>query len=328
MAHYITDAEGKLHKIAGNFNPSYEVNQLVAEQTVTTATQNIIIENLDIIRDGGVYDFVLEGCNSTTQDSVIYIRFNEKENTRYFGSLIANGSSTPYGGTDNSVSQARVGVFAQNPSLVTGTISLPMGCPVFNSTSFDVQSNIQLVLYGGGYYDNQSNITSVRFNNATTFAVGTKVKIYKRMANATVSNSSGVNIETIYDMSSNDSSINWGYTSGIQGGVTVTGKDFSKYKKLVLSVRCAYSSFTYIISLENVNALMPNDLAGYSYSGSGQGQGAVTNNHLGISTTFISTDKTKLYHKFIGRYFIGSTNAYVESDNSSSYCITNIDGVK
>ena len=189
MAHYITDAEGKLHKIAGNFNPSYNVNQLVAEQTVTTATQSIIIENLDIIRDGGVYDFVLEGCNSTLQDSLIYIRFNEKSNTRYFGSLIANASSTPYGATDNSVSQARVGVFAQNSSLVTGTISFPMGCPVFNSTSFDVQSNIQLVLYGGGYYDNLSNITSIRFNNATTFAVGTKVKIYKRMANATVMDS-------------------------------------------------------------------------------------------------------------------------------------------
>ena len=189
MAHYITDAEGKLHKIAGNFNPSYEVNQLVAEKTVTSQTQNIIIDNLDIIRDGGVYDFVLEGCNSTTQDSLIYIRFNEKSNSRYFGSLIANNSSTPYGSTDNSVSQARVGVFAQNASFVTGTITLPMSCPLFNSISFDVQSTIQVVLFAGGYYDNQSNITSIRFNNATTFAVGTKVKIYKRMANATVMDS-------------------------------------------------------------------------------------------------------------------------------------------
>jgi hypothetical protein len=40
MAHYITDAEGKLHKIAGNFNPSYNVSQLVAEKTITTATIN------------------------------------------------------------------------------------------------------------------------------------------------------------------------------------------------------------------------------------------------------------------------------------------------
>ena len=31
---------------------------------------------------------------------------------------------------------------------------------------------------------------------------------------------SGLNIVTIYDMTSNDSSINWGYTSGIQGGNT------------------------------------------------------------------------------------------------------------
>lgn len=37
--------------------------------------------------------------------------------------------------------------------------------------------------------------------------------------------------ETIYDMSSSDSSKNWGYTNGIGRGVTVS-KDFSKYKRL------------------------------------------------------------------------------------------------
>lgn len=38
--------------------------------------------------------------------------------------------------------------------------------------------------------------------------------------------------EIVYDMSSTDSTLNWGYTSGIQGSVSVSGKDFSKYKKL------------------------------------------------------------------------------------------------
>ena len=49
------------------------------------------------------------------------------------------------------------------------------------------------------------------------------------------------NIETIYDMSSSDSSLNWGYTSGIEGGgttgVTISNKDFSKYKKLLVYYR-------------------------------------------------------------------------------------------
>lgn len=41
-------------------------------------------------------------------------------------------------------------------------------------------------------------------------------------------------VETIYDMASSDSSKNWGYTSGIGSGVSVSGKNFSKYKKLKL----------------------------------------------------------------------------------------------
>lgn len=41
--------------------------------------------------------------------------------------------------------------------------------------------------------------------------------------------------EVVYDMTSSDSNFNWGYTSGISAGntgITVSGKDFSKYKKL------------------------------------------------------------------------------------------------
>lgn len=47
-------------------------------------------------------------------------------------------------------------------------------------------------------------------------------------------NYSGVNVETIYDMSSDDSSKNWGYTSGITAGTTVSGKAFTKYKSLIV----------------------------------------------------------------------------------------------
>lgn len=39
-------------------------------------------------------------------------------------------------------------------------------------------------------------------------------------------------VETIYDKDSANASVNWGYTSGITSGTSVTGKDFSKYKRL------------------------------------------------------------------------------------------------
>ena len=39
--------------------------------------------------------------------------------------------------------------------------------------------------------------------------------------------------EIIYNMNSSDPDINWGYTGGIGSDTTVTGKDFTKYKKLI-----------------------------------------------------------------------------------------------
>ena len=53
------------------------------------------------------------------------------------------------------------------------------------------------------------------------------------MTNSEDTNTSCLRTEVVYDMTSSDASKNWGYTSGIQGGVTVSGKDFSKYDKLM-----------------------------------------------------------------------------------------------
>lgn len=40
--------------------------------------------------------------------------------------------------------------------------------------------------------------------------------------------------EVVYSKDSPDAAINWGYTSGIQDNTTVSNKDFSKYKQLIL----------------------------------------------------------------------------------------------
>jgi len=313
MAVYKTDANKNLIKVAGNFNPSYDVSQLVKEVTVTTATQSIIIENLDIIRDGGVYDFVLEGCNSTTQDSVVYIRFNGKDNSRYFGSLMANNNSGLYGGVDNSVSQARVGVFAQNPSLVTGTISFPMSCPLFNSTSFDVQSNMQVVTFGGGYYDALSNVTAIRFNNQTTFAVGTKVKIYKRMANATVSKTNGVKFERLWvnpnpnasfsAQTVNLSSSDWDYlmittqasNSHARNSVNIFSKSSPSSVGLNMLYATTSSSYGPVNFVRNCNIVSTNGNPATSYS-----QVYFEDCHEGYNNAEITDNRSCIPNEIIG----------------------------
>ena len=47
-------------------------------------------------------------------------------------------------------------------------------------------------------------------------------------------NLSQLRTEIVYDMTSSDTEKNWGYAGGITGNVIVSGKDFSKYDKLII----------------------------------------------------------------------------------------------
>lgn len=49
-------------------------------------------------------------------------------------------------------------------------------------------------------------------------------------------------IALLYDKDSSDSSINWGYTSGIQGSTTPITKDLTAYKSLLIYYQCYFSS--------------------------------------------------------------------------------------
>ena len=67
-------------------------------------------------------------------------------------------------------------------------------------------------------------------------------------------NISCLRTEVVYDMTSSDSSINWGYTSGIQGNNTsVGGKDFSPYIALIITAKQGVASMTSIMDLTTIN---------------------------------------------------------------------------
>ena len=57
--------------------------------------------------------------------------------------------------------------------------------------------------------------------------------------------------EILYDSTSASSSINWGYTSGIGNGVTVTGKDFSAYKFLICFGGATNNHLSVLVNLTN-----------------------------------------------------------------------------
>jgi hypothetical protein len=88
--------------------------------------------------------------------------------------------------------------------------------------------------------------------------------VYKTDANKNLvkvaGNYSGFKVETIYDMSSNNSSLNWGYTGGIPTGTSIS-KDFTKYK--YLKIYCNRPSDNYGSTVTLVPLDKPQDSGAY-----------------------------------------------------------------
>lgn len=101
--------------------------------------------------------------------------------------------------------------------------------------------------------------------------------------------------EVIYDKDSSDSNINWGYTSGILSDTSVTGKDFSKYKRLRVSCCCKKSTISSDTFGRNV--VFEIDLThfnGFEYTATYR-PAYYTGDDYSQSTIFIVTeDKTKM----------------------------------
>ena len=129
-------------------------------------------------------------------------------------------------------------------------------------------------------------------------------------------------IETIYDMSSSDSNINWGYTGGLLGETTVNNKNFSKYKKLKVYCNAGRSNFDYCIDL--IKKLKLITLNGYAYGGGGEVPSfdVIENTTKGIS--YVSSDKTTFFHYLIG---FTNTSGWQSRNNDANFLVYKIEGV-
>lgn len=117
--------------------------------------------------------------------------------------------------------------------------------------------------------------------------------------------------EVIYDKSSLDTSKNWGYTGGIQGGVTVTGKDFSKYDKLIITSYQLGLILTLIYDMQN-----------HGYEQSIAGTSADLKVEMNLKCNVLN-DKTAFNVTAIGYY----NGGWVDRNSNVSYVVTKIEGI-
>lgn len=172
-------------------NEKINQGRLVSQTTLTTATQTVTIEGLDIIRDGGVYD--IEICGKTAVAADVFVRVNNLSPSTYwmYGWYWSNSATEDIssGALTFALRKDRTYWYCAhslrpNMGRIEGTLSLnesskyPMYSyrvhALWNATQ--LKSDFTCVL--GTTVD---NITSLWFQaQNTTFAAGTTFKIWKR----------------------------------------------------------------------------------------------------------------------------------------------------
>ena len=122
----------------------------------------------------------------------------------------------------------------------------------------------------------------------------------------------------LYDKSSSSSSINWSKTAGIQGTVSVSGKDFSKYSKLIVHMQ-----FANTVTGTGILDLTQKSPSPGTYRGKlAFGSEADTDVYTCFVT--VSSDKTTITNTQMG--FFKGTTWYARNSNSQ-YFIYKIEGV-
>lgn len=132
-------------------------------------------------------------------------------------------------------------------------------------------------------------------------------------------------IETRYDKNSSDSNINWGYTSGIQLNGEVTGKDFSKYKKLNVYLNGAFVNC--IIQIDLTTPVPRIYKAGYSYYGGTVVVNTDAPSYILKMAVLVSTDKTSINFYICGYQNVQGGGAFNNAEQSEQYAIYKIEGV-
>lgn len=194
----LIDVEKKAEKDASNLSEGdvekwqekLGASVLVAECTVNTATNSIIIDGLDILADGGVYDFVFQGGSSTWNN--IWLDVNDGGYTFY---RVENGG-IGYRTSSGELSTSMYVEFGYDYAFLGGAANV---CGSGVKGVIVLTNNQELKIYAengvfvNGYqrhvniYNAAGSVDNIKKLKVTmhdaNFTVGTTLKIYKRANN-------------------------------------------------------------------------------------------------------------------------------------------------
>lgn len=319
MGVFITDKDGKLKKVAGNFIPKESPNLgcLRTELLWTNPNPNSAFVSQTVELSDGNYDYLIfiysfrpMSSDDPIQQSVIISKDAKSTALNYY---------SPSTDLTYHAGGVRRDVIINNPTSITFDDNIHANNATTKAT---VNNSLGIPIQIIGLYKSPAMIYT-----GAELHEGDGVNIKDGVFSV---DSSVVRMETIYDMKSSDSSINWSYPSGIKTGIPISGKNFSKYKRLRVYCNGANPVSSRIYEIDLTRPVTDVKVSGYPYMGVGTDTAfddlVADASTAGIyyDVSLVSTDKTTFLHYRTG-YTIG---ANVTSKNGNDYYyIYRIEGV-
>lgn len=170
------------------------IREIVFQTILTNNSMSIDVTNLDIVRDGGEYEFILFHVDNGAAEDV-YIRINDKESGYYYafdtqsGTLTTSGNLTRHSeyvkNNNRFFAYTNSSKFAKFPAVMKGHFYL-----FNNNITYDLSNKLavdgnQVITYLNGTLDSDDgNMNSLRFYKPSSpFIAGTKLIIKKKKIN-------------------------------------------------------------------------------------------------------------------------------------------------
>lgn len=177
------DASNLTAENVESFNAKLGSSIKIVDLTTESDATSILIDGLDLIADGGVYDIVFNG--KATTGSELSMRVNDISTNAYrycsYSQYITQNAATFGGG----LAKANFGLgdlFTQSGTYMITINKTPSALHIY-SNGFALDSGQGYLRNRSGVVETVENLTSITFMSGSNFVAGANIKIYKRATN-------------------------------------------------------------------------------------------------------------------------------------------------
>ena len=178
MGVYVSDNNGKLIKVSG-LKKSGE--SLVLDHTFTTTAKEFTVSDLDIVKDGGVYDIVITSPRVSFSGNFKFRINGVSSSASYVQSFLTAENAQAIVSQQSTGTSAYLGTFSSDDNISEMTLTLSSNnVPMWHIQSVGYAGSLYYQIFYG-YSVAASNITSLTILSDSNVPAGLNIKIFRRV---------------------------------------------------------------------------------------------------------------------------------------------------